>query len=81
MIKKIKRFIIINMVIIGAISLTACGLEANYPSISIHQGSIENPKKIILGDAYTYKGFDIENTSEGKDVILHFKESAAMLDK
>lgn len=67
--KKLMLFILLAIV---AMSLSGC--NEIYPFIRIDTGMFADTRRIDIGSKYDYIGFDVADTSNGKDVILHFYE-------
>lgn len=67
-----KKAIIV--MILSAISLSGCSVDNDYPKVTISTAFKSNYIDIDIGQPYVYKGFDMESTDNGKDLILHFEE-------
>ena len=66
-----KKAIIV--MILSAIFLSGCA-DNNYPRVIISTALKSNYINIDIGQPYVYKGFDVESTDNGKDLILHFED-------
>ena len=67
-----KKLILFVLLVIIAMSLSGC--NESYPFICINTAMFADTRKIDIGSNYEYMGFDVSDTSNGKDVILHFYE-------
>lgn len=64
----------ILVMILSAIFLSGCVSNNDYPKVTIVADYRSNYINIDIGKPYVYKGFDVESTDNGKDLILHFEE-------
>ena len=67
-----KKFIFIAFAMVSLFTLSGCG--DHIPTVEVNNGLGRSFRSISIGKPYEYKDFDVKNTDEGKDLILHFVE-------
>ena len=69
-----KKLIVVAIALILLFTLSGC--REHLPTVEVHSGAWTSYITIDIGKPYAYKDFDIEETDEGKDLILHFVEDS-----
>ena len=69
--RQMKKLFIGPILLAMILLLSGCA-NNRYPVVSIDESRFESIIEICIGQPYKYDSFDVTNTDNGKDLVLHF---------